>query len=199
MPLLTVPQVYALARGTGLSHEQAITATAIQWAENDTHDTGAMGDLSLQDAKWGPSVGLWQIRSLKAQQGTGGTRDASRLTDPAFNARSMFAESNGGRNWSPWSTYKDDAYVDHVAAVRKAVGDGTAGPAGSVQDVSDTGADGVTVATGKSPFDIDLHLGPLSGPLEGLIGAAGPLALAGLLLLGGVGLVVVGMYQAAKS
>lgn len=199
MAELTVPQVYALARGAGLDHETAIVATAVSWAENDTHDPGRLGDLGLQDATWGPSVGLWQIRSLKAQQGTGGTRDASRLTDPQFNARSMFAESNGGRNWRPWSTYNDGKYLEHIAAVRKAVGTGTGGPASGSEDVSSTSSDTVSVSTGRSPFDIDLHLGPLSGPVEGLIGAAGPVVLAGVILLGGVGLVVVGLYQSAKS
>lgn len=199
MAELTVPQVYALARGAGLDHERAVIATAISWAENDTHDPGRMGDLALQDATWGPSVGLWQIRSLKAQQGTGGTRDASRLTDPQFNARSMFAESNGGRNWRPWSTYTDGKYLRHIDAVRRAVGDGSGVPASGSDDVTNASTGGVSVSTGRSPFDIDLNLGPLSGPVEGLIGAAGPLALGALLLLGGVGLVVVGMYQAAKS
>lgn len=198
MAELTVPQVYAYARGAGLDHETAITATAVSWAEDDTHDTGALGDLGLQDATWGPSVGLWQVRSLKAQQGTGGERDASRLTDPAFNARSMFSISSGGRNFRPWSTYADGSYLHHVAAVRQAVGDGTGVPASGTQDVSATSSGAVSVATGRSPFDVQLNLGPLSKPVEGLIGAAGPLALAGVLLLGGVGLVVIGMYQAAK-
>lgn len=199
MPQLTVPQVYALARSVGLDHERAIVATAIQWSEDEDHDTAAIGDQGLQDDKWGPSVGLWQIRSLKAQQGTGGERDASRLTDPQFNARSMFSISNGGRNFAPWSTYSNNAYLTHIPAVRAAVGDGTGAPASGYEAVSSTSSDAVTASVGRSPFDVNLHLGPVGKPLEGAISAAGPIALAAVILLGGVGLVVIGLYQGAKS
>jgi hypothetical protein len=195
MAQLTYAQVYALARAAGLTHEQAITATAITDGESG-RDPGKVGDQSLADAKWGPSVGLWQIRTLRAETGTGGTRDINRLKDPTFNARSMFAESEHGTNWRPWTVYKSGEYVSSIPAVRAAVGNGT-GAAGTAQ-TGVTSPSGVTVQTGRSPFDIDLSLGPLSGPLEGLVNAAGPLLLAGALLAGGVALVVVGVYGASK-
>lgn len=86
----------------------------------------AVGDVSLADDKWGPSIGLWQIRSLRAQTGTGQSRDANRLPDPAFNARSMWEISGGGQSWGPWSVYTSGAYRQHLdvagSAARWAIG-----------------------------------------------------------------------------
>lgn len=85
-------------------------ATAIATAESG-RDPGKVGDLSLQTAKWGPSIGLWQIRSLKAEQGKGTTRDADRLKDPMANARAMVEISKSGADWGPWSvTHPTDLF-----------------------------------------------------------------------------------------
>ena len=128
MAVLSAAQVYSLARSVGLTHEQAIVAAAIAKGESGWR-TDAVGDSGLADATWGPSIGLWQVRSLKAQQGTGGTRDAARLQEPAFNARAMAVISGGGSNWTPWTVYTSGAYRRHLAAVRRAVGDGSNVPA----------------------------------------------------------------------
>ena len=168
--LMSAKAVYALARGVGLTHDQAVTATAIARAESGW-DPEAVGDISLQTATWGPSVGLWQIRSLKAQRGTGGVRDASHLSDPTFNARSMHAISDGGHSWGPWSTYTNGAYLKHVAGVRKAVGDGSHTPQGKAPR-------GTTAPAG-------FHL-PDPGDLAGLGSAAlPPIGLGVPLLKGG--------------
>jgi hypothetical protein len=111
--------VYALATGAGLDPEAAIIATAIAWAESGL-DPQAIGDLDLEDGKWGPSCGLWQIRSLRADTGTGRPRDRERLLDPVFNAAAM-ATISGGTNWSPWSVWKNGRYLAHIDAVRAAV------------------------------------------------------------------------------
>lgn len=115
MSTLTAAQVFKLAKDAGLSPATATIATAIAKAESGWR-TDAVGDVSLQDSKWGPSVGLWQVRSVKAEYGTGSTRDASRLTDPAFNARSMVAISGAGANWRPWSVYTSGAYKKYLSA-----------------------------------------------------------------------------------
>lgn len=117
---LSIPYVFNLAAQTGLSRDEAITATAIAIAESGLNP-GAVGDTTLQDGTWGPSIGLWQIRSLKAESGTGRSRDATRLKDPAFNARSMNIISSAGANWTPWSVYKSGAYRAHMAKVQAAV------------------------------------------------------------------------------
>lgn len=107
-------QVAQLAKGAGIPARQIATAVAIAAAESNLNPA-ARGDVGIQTRVWGPSIGLWQIRSLKADTGTGRTRDARRLTDPAFNARAMARISNYGSDWSPWSTYKNGAYKRELA------------------------------------------------------------------------------------
>lgn len=111
--------VHALA-ADHVDHEAAIIATAIAWAESGL-DPEAVGDESLIDDTWGPSIGLWQIRSLRADTGTGRPRDRTRLTDPEFNARAMAAISNNGTYWGPWSVFTNGRYLKHLDAVRAAV------------------------------------------------------------------------------
>lgn len=113
--------VYGLAVAEGLSHEAAIIATAIAWGESGLNPD-AVGDGGLQDDTWGPSCGLWQIRSIKAQSGTGLSRDADRLKDPSFNAAAMASISNNGSYWQPWTIYRNGAYLQYVDQVRAAVG-----------------------------------------------------------------------------
>jgi hypothetical protein len=88
-------------------------AVAISFSESlglaDMH-----GDTSLEDDKWGPSIGLFQIRSLKAEFRTGKYRDASMLEDPLFNAASALAISNRGTDWTPWSVFKDGSYKKNI-------------------------------------------------------------------------------------
>ena len=170
---LTAAQVYALARGAGLSPSAATIATAVAASESGFR-TDAQGDIGLQDATWGPSVGLWQIRSLKSQYGTGGPRDASQLTDPTFNARSMATISAGGANFKPWSTFTSGAYLKNMSA---------------------SGASEATPATGGAPAAgtaTPASWNPLSGIASGWSGQAQVLGLklAGVAL--GIGLLLMG-------
>lgn len=84
---------------------EVVTATAVGLAESNGR-TEAQGDLTIQTSKWGPSVGVFQIRTLWDHRGTGDTRDIDALTDPLFNAaaaRTIF-DGAGGR-WTPWGAY----------------------------------------------------------------------------------------------
>lgn len=201
---LTYAQVYALALASGLTPQQAITATAISGAEVNGKDVGlpinpaAVGDVKLANATWGPSVGLWQVRTLKAETGTGRARDINILTNPQQNARAMAEISAKGTNWSPWSTYNDGLYRLHLPAATAAAkgAPGTTSP--PIVSATYPAGQTVTVANGNSPFDVDVDLGPLSGPVEGLIKAAGPILLGSLIVAGGVALVILGLSKAAK-
>jgi hypothetical protein len=109
-----------------LAHQACITdeptlavATAIGLAESGGR-SDAHGDTTITDGTWGDSIGYWQVRSIWAQAGTGQPRDATRLEDPAFNARSMCSISSDGTNWRPWSTWLNDAYLAHMAEARDA-------------------------------------------------------------------------------
>ncbi|HSX68129.1 transglycosylase SLT domain-containing protein [Nocardioides sp.] len=146
MSTLSYERVYALAAGAGLSRDKAIIATAIAAAESGLNPN-ARGDVSLQDAKWGPSIGLWQIRSLKAETGKGSTRDGQLLYEPTFNARSMASVSAKGSNFSPWSVYKSGAYKKHLPAAQKAAG------APSVQGIGGTTSSSTTAPGAATSLD----------------------------------------------
>jgi hypothetical protein len=94
-------------------------ATAIALAESGG-DPSIHGDTTITDGTWGDSIGLWQVRSIWAQNGTGQTRDASRLEDPFFNAKSMCAISSGGTNWRPWSMWLNGGYEAYLPEARQA-------------------------------------------------------------------------------
>ncbi len=72
-------------------------------------DFDLVGDQVLANSTWGYSYGGWQIRSLRSQLDTGQFRDAERLSNPAFNARSAFTiwEQYG---FTPWSTFNTGQY-----------------------------------------------------------------------------------------
>ena len=115
-------QSAALALSAGLTHDQAVMATAIAVPESGSTDT-ALGDTTITDDTWGPSYGRWQIRCIwDAPEGS--TRDCSgSLHDPVANARAMFEISGGGTNWRPWTGYLTGAYQDSLADAERAVSD----------------------------------------------------------------------------
>lgn len=198
---LPIRQTYDLARGAGLGHSSAVTATAIAMAESSLNPS-AVGDVSLQDGKWGPSIGLWQIRSLKAQKGTGKARDADRLTDPTFNAHAMAQISTGGANFAPWSTYKSGAYRSHLADVRAGIGAGSAS-AGSWSSSSTATPAGYT-----SPGDLlggaitggaAVAGGAAAGVTGALASQLAPAMLIGLGILGGFTLIAIGAWRGVSD
>jgi hypothetical protein len=139
MPALSMGQVAGYAAGAGLSGEALAIATAISWAESKG-DSDAVGDTRLVTSTWGPSIGLWQIRSLNAQRGTGGQRDELANKDPGTNARHMAEISNNGRSWGAWSTYTSGQYRAYLGQARMAAQNPSAvgsGPAASNVSTSD--------------------------------------------------------------
>lgn len=118
---LTIQQIFNLARDSGLSPDAAVTATAIALAESSgyVHNDG---DVTLEDATWGPSKSLWQIRSARAETGKGTARDVTQLDDPLFNAHSMAQISGHGANWHPWTTYTNGAYKRYLPQIYAALG-----------------------------------------------------------------------------
>ena len=120
-----------ILRRAGFSGKALDTAFAVALAESG----GRMdrpGDVNLQTKKWGPSIGMFQIRSLKHWQDYNSPqRDAKRLTDADFNAQSAFKISKGGTNWKPWSTYTSGAflkYIDDAHRVQGGQGSGSGMP-----------------------------------------------------------------------
>lgn len=120
MNLKTQEEVRVLARRAGFSKKGARIASAIAMCEapavlhtTSYSDFDAIGDLDLQTDVWGPSYGGFQIRSLKAQLGTGGIRDAEELDRPLFQAKSALAIKNGS-GWNAWSTYRTGMYKAYL-------------------------------------------------------------------------------------
>lgn len=122
--VLTMESVGQLVLRAGWSPNQVSTAIAIAWAESGGRP-GAVGDEHLVDATWGPSYGLYQVRSIKAEKGKGSTRDGDRLRDPLFNvtsARKIYLDRG---NWRPWSAYTNGSYrkyLDRARAAARKVG-----------------------------------------------------------------------------
>ncbi len=110
MATLTPSQIYTLLLQGGFDPQEARIMTAIAQAES-ARNPGAIGDVALQTGTWGPSVGLFQIRTLKAETGTGSDRDIQRLmNNPAEQVKAALKISGGGSNYRPWSTYTNGAY-----------------------------------------------------------------------------------------
>jgi hypothetical protein len=201
---LSYADVFALARSAGLGSADATTATAIAAAESGLKP-GAIGDVGLEDGTWGPSVGLWQIRSLKAQQGSGNTRDASRLTDPVFNAHSMASISGGGASFTPWSTYTSGAYRQYMQDARNASSSAAPTKArlaslnqnySAGTQTSSGGADGTSDVGFFSHLDPFNWFGGITSDIEKTV--MGGVLYASLLGLG-VGLVIVGLAVSAMD
>lgn len=77
----------------------------------------AVGDVTLVNDKWGPSIGLFQIRSLRnplAFNAADRYRYAWALRHPDFNAHAAYVISQGGTTWDLWSVYKSGSYQQHV-------------------------------------------------------------------------------------
>lgn len=158
----------------------AALAVAVALAESGGR-TDALGDTGITGAKWGPSVGLWQIRSLNADKGTGRTRDEIANRDPDTNARHAFEISGGGSNWKPWSAYTSGAhkaYFKRAAAAVEAAG-------GSIPDKT---------SPGDWNVDSVLPLDPITDPLLAVgdfLGKLGDPALWRRIGLGALGAAVI--------
>lgn len=124
--MLTDAQIAQHAYAAGFRGDALNTAIAVALAES-RGDADALGDIGLQTRKWGPSVGLWQIRSLNDGYGTAREqqqRDQTANTDPATNARNAYAISNQGTDWGAWTTYtsnRHQGFLDRARAASAAV------------------------------------------------------------------------------
>jgi hypothetical protein len=156
--------------------EKLVVATAISLAESGGRPD-AEGDTTITDATWGPSIGLFQIRTQWAQEGSGRARDASLLRDPVFNARAMCEISGGGENWRPWSVWLHGTYRDRLAEAEEAVGDPRAGssPTNGPASINPTAAP-VIEAPGMPPLLNRLNEAyvDFGGAIDGACSRLGP-------------------------
>jgi len=126
-------------RRAGFSGKALDTAFAVAMAESG----GRMdrpGDVRIQNKKWGPSLGMFQIRSLKHWKDYNDpNRDGKRLTNADFNAKAAFNISKGGTNWKPWSTYQNGSFLKYVDDAHRAEA-GQGGGSGMPMDINTNNA-----------------------------------------------------------
>jgi hypothetical protein len=131
VPTISAAQIAQYAYAAGFRGDSLTTAVAVALAESHG-DTGIHGDVNLQTGTWGPSVGLWQIRSLNPGHGTAAEqalRNAQANADPATNARHAYQISHQGNNFRPWSTYTNGAYRNYLNQARAASSRASSGAA----------------------------------------------------------------------
>jgi hypothetical protein len=103
------------------------TAFAVALAESGGRSK-AVGDETIQNKTYGPSIGPFQIRSLKDPKKFGESgkwRDPKRLFDPSFNIQAAWNISNQGKNWKAWSAYSNGAFskfLDDAESAAKSAG-----------------------------------------------------------------------------
>ncbi|WP_225824012.1 peptidoglycan-binding protein [Streptomyces naphthomycinicus] len=120
---MSLTELRALAAQAGFTGRDIKIAAAVAMAESKG-DPGIVGDRKLVDHQWGPSIGLFQIRSLK-HPGQFSPPDTLRverkLRDSLYNAKTAKAIKDA-HNWNQWSTFVNGAYKQYM-------GDGPAGHA----------------------------------------------------------------------
>src|SRR5262245_26484467 len=87
---------------------------AVGTAESGLDDT-TIGDVALETNTWGPSFGMFQIRTLKADTGLGTDRDINALAaSDAAQARAAYDISRHGTDFSAWTDYVNGAYQQYL-------------------------------------------------------------------------------------
>lgn len=131
MARLSGTEVARLAFNAGFDSENDSLATAVAIAGWDGSpvsaesggDPNAVGDTTLVTSKWGPSIGLWQIRSLRNPTAFGGVdrlRDAAKLRDPVYNAETARAiYLDRGKSFRDWSVYTTQIYRANLPRARE--------------------------------------------------------------------------------
>lgn len=151
MAQLSDADVAAVVLGAGFTGDAAVKAVAIALGESGGN-TEARGDINITTTTWGPSIGLFQIRSLNAQRGTGGQRDEIANLDRNTNARNAFAISASGTNFRAWSVFTSGRYLGYLPRASRAVGaPGTVGGSGVIP-ASSSSSSGFSILTDPGTY-----------------------------------------------
>lgn len=184
MTVLTPRQIANHARKAGFRGPALTWAVAVALAES-----GGRTDATYHNSDKYHSVdrGLWQINNHWHPEVT----DAQAF-DPDAAAAAAYRISNGGKSWTPWSTFKNGharaqydrarlATHPRAAGAASAPAAGSAAPSPKAPGVGSTGG-GSTPGNTHSPATSSTQDASLLG--DGLKGALGG---AGMLLPGGLG------------
>lgn len=191
-------EVYANLIAAGFDPAAATVMTAIAGAESG-YDNANLGDIGLQDNTWGPSYGLFQIRTLKAETGSGTNRDINRLAASDLEqARAAYAISGGGTNFSPWTVYNTGAYQQFLEGAKSA--------AGATSLTGDEDGPLPTVGPDWLPWNwpsvvgnkaIDVVGDAAGDAVDSVLGGVRHIVFEGLAVVAGVALLGVGVYTLA--
>lgn len=111
---LSPVQVGALAYNAGIVSQGALAISiAIAMAES-----GGKVNATHKNADGSIDYGLWQINN-KAHPNYNTNQ---LITIASYNASAMFAISNGGTNWGPWTTFTDGMYKQFLSQASIAAG-----------------------------------------------------------------------------
>jgi hypothetical protein len=106
----------AILRKAGFKGKALETAYAVMMAESGGNPRAHNPNASTGDN----SYGLFQINMLgnlgPARLKQYGLKSNEDLFDPLTNARVAFRMSGGGKNWQPWSAYKNGSYQQYLKA-----------------------------------------------------------------------------------
>lgn len=197
MATQSAAQVYQQLLSVGFPPDAAVRMVAIAQAESSLNLT-ELGDVGLEDATWGPSFGLYQIRTLKADTGRGTDRDISWLSaSPLHQAQAAYDISGHGTNFTPWTTFTSGKYTQFLGQARAA-----AAAAGStVTPVSgDSGSGSGPFPTWGPwwlPWNIPSDVGnAASEQTSKLFGGIRTIVIEGVFVVLGLGLLGVGVARA---
>lgn len=177
--------IWIAAGGSKLT---APVAAAIAMAESGGNPTAHNGNASTGDN----SYGLWQINMLgsmgsnRLKQFNGfGVNSYSDLFDPVKNAKAAMIVSNGGTNFTPWTTYSSGAYQKYMQ--------GNVPPNLNAAGAGSTGGNGGPVTTGVVTDVLGGFTNDVLVPVEHFFGnianyvfMGGCVFFGGLLIIGGV-------------
>lgn len=127
MTTFTAEQIGKVAWNAGFGRDVPTLsrAIAVALAESGGNTSAHNGNAKTGD----DSYGLWQINMIggmgPARRKAFGIASNAELLDPTKNAKAAWSISNSGRNWTPWSTFKNGAYLKHIpvgdAAAKKVI------------------------------------------------------------------------------
>jgi hypothetical protein len=204
-------EVHATLIAAGWPAGGADMMTAIAGAESG-YDDSELGDVELEDATWGPSYGLFQIRTLKADTGTGSNRDINRLAGSDLEqARAALVISSNATNYTPWTTYNTGAYLPFYHGAGAPPTGSTTAAYGTAPSGSGSGDGGLPWwtpwlnALGGVGGDPNLGYqaagtgsGVVDAATQGLLTGTRHIVLEGLAIIAGLALVVGGVFLLAK-
>ena len=140
-----------ILKSVGFKGQALQMAYAIAMAESSGNARAHNGNAGTGDN----SYGLFQINMLgdmgPERLKRFGLSSNSDLFDPYVNARVAYQMSNGGKNWAPWSTYKNGDYEEYLGQSGASVTN--SGSSGSGSGSSSGGSKPVTRSSAELAED----------------------------------------------